>query len=246
MVYFFRTFASHINVPKGNWDVYHEPFKDTSMESEIVIDDCNKHAQTSERTISYKHVNFCGALRPSEKNHIKEDYCIHHRSEETRIWDKALNELGEKVCTLYPFIYELCYKMGHFNFQCSGYDSSLSNLMSTVSLYYDDKITPNQHDEITLFLGCEELLRKTSLVDMSAFNINGILQGCHLYCVDNCHANTYIQNVIKDDALPKYDRTNMCFVLINEKEESSKVSSIVSVNKPGYVEKLSFKSLPPK
>ena len=38
----------------------------------------------------------------------------------------------------------------------------------------------------------------------------------------------------------------MYFVLINEKEESSKVSSIVSDNKPEYVEKLPFKSLPPK
>ena len=38
----------------------------------------------------------------------------------------------------------------------------------------------------------------------------------------------------------------MCFVLINEKEESSKVSSIVSDNKPGCVEKLPFKPLPPK
>jgi hypothetical protein len=37
----------------------------------------------------------------------------------------------------------------------------------------------------------------------------------------------------------------MCFVLINE-EESSKVSFIVSVNKPGYVEKLPFKPLPLK
>jgi hypothetical protein len=81
---------------------------------------------------------------------------------------------------------------------------------------------------------------------MSAFDMNSILHGCHLYCVDNCHANTYIQNVIKDDALPKYDRTNMCFVLINKKEESSRVSSIVSVNKPGYVEKLPFKPLHPK
>jgi hypothetical protein len=36
----------------------------------------------------------------------------------------------------------------------------------------------------------------------------------------------------------------MCFALINEKEESSKVSSIVSVNKPGYMEKLPFKPLP--
>jgi hypothetical protein len=38
----------------------------------------------------------------------------------------------------------------------------------------------------------------------------------------------------------------MRFVLINEKEESSKVSSIVSINKPGYVEKLPFKPLPLK
>jgi hypothetical protein len=95
-------------------------------------------------------------------------------------------------------------------------------------------------------LGCEELSRKTSLVDMSAFDINSILHGCHLYYVNDCHANTYIQNIVKDEALPNYDRTNMCFVLINEKEESSKVSSIVSVNKPGYVEKLPFKPLPPK
>jgi hypothetical protein len=81
---------------------------------------------------------------------------------------------------------------------------------------------------------------------MSAFDINSILHGCHLYCVNVCHANTYIQNIIKDDVLPNYDRTNMCFVLINEKEESSKVSSIIFVNKPGYVEKLPFKPLPPK
>jgi hypothetical protein len=96
------------------------------------------------------------------------------------------------------------------------------------------------------FWGCEVLSRKTSLVDMSAFNMNSILHGCHLYCVDNCHTNTYIQNVIKDETLPKYDRTNMCFVLINEKEESSKVSSIISVNKSRYVEKLPFKPLPLK
>ena len=76
--------------------------------------------------------------------------------------------------------------------------------------------------------------------------MNSVLRGCDLYCVNNCHSNAYIQNIIKDETLPKYDRTNMCFVLINEKEESSKVSSIVSNNKPGYVEKLPFKPLPPK
>jgi hypothetical protein len=86
------------------------------------------------------------------------------------MWDKDLDELGEKVCALYPFICELCYEVGHFNFQCSGHNNGLSNPMSTASLYCDDKITPNQYDELTLFLGCEELPRKTSLVDMSAFN----------------------------------------------------------------------------
>ena len=79
-------------------------------------------------------------------------------------------------------------------------------------------ITPNQHDELTLFLGCEELSRKTSSLDMSAFDMNSVLHGCYLYCVNNCHANTYIQNIIKDGTtLPKYERTNVCFTLINEK-----------------------------
>jgi hypothetical protein len=45
--------------------------------------------------------------------------------------DKALDELGEKVCALYPFICELCYKERHFNFQCSGHNNDLSNPMST-------------------------------------------------------------------------------------------------------------------
>jgi hypothetical protein len=118
--------------------------------------------------------------------------------------------------------------------------------MSTASLYCDDKITLNQHDELTLFLGCEELSRKTSLVDMSAFNNISILHGFHLYCVKDCLANTYIQNVIKHDVLPSYDRTNICFHFINKKEESSKVSSVISVSKPDYVEKHPFKPIPPK
>jgi hypothetical protein len=112
--------------------------------------------------------------------------------------------------------------------------------MSTASLYCDDKITLNQHDEFTLFLGCEEISRKTSLVDMSALDINSTPRGCHLYCVKDCLANIYIQNVIKADALPKFDRDDFCFYLINKKEESSKVSSVVSGSKPDYVEKMPF------
>jgi hypothetical protein len=81
---------------------------------------------------------------------------------------------------------------------------------------------------------------------MSAFKNITILQGCRLYCVKDFLTNTYIQNVIKADFLPKFDRDDFCFYLINKKEESSKVSSDVSVSKPDYVEKMPFKSLPPK
>ena len=81
IVGWYRSFDSYINIPKENWDIYHEHFKDTCMQNEIVIDDCNEHAQTSESTISYKPVNFCGALRSCEKNQIEEEYCIHHRNE---------------------------------------------------------------------------------------------------------------------------------------------------------------------
>jgi hypothetical protein len=94
--------------------------------------------------------------------------------------------------------------------------------------------------------GCEEISRKTSLVDMSVCDINRTLRGCHLYCVKDCLANTYIQNLIKHDVLPSYDRTYRCFYLINREDESSKVSSVVPVSKPDYVEKMPFKPLPPK
>jgi hypothetical protein len=92
---------------------------------------------------------------------------------------------------------------------------------------------------------------------MNDVDINSTLHGCHLYCAKDCLANTYIQNLIKLDILPSYDRTDRCFYLINREEESSKVSSVVSVSKPDYVEKMPFppkeyvekmpfKSLPPK
>jgi hypothetical protein len=44
MIDYFKAFASHINVRKGNGDAYHEPIKNTCIESDIVVDDYNKHA----------------------------------------------------------------------------------------------------------------------------------------------------------------------------------------------------------
>jgi hypothetical protein len=113
-------------------------------------------------------------------------------------------------------------------------------------LYCDDKITPNQHDELTLFLACEAISRKIALIDMNDVAINSTLRGCRLYCAKDFLANTYIQNLIKLDILPSYHRTDRCFYLINREAESSKVSSVVSISKPDYVEKMPFKSLPPK
>jgi hypothetical protein len=43
------------------------------------------------------------------------------------MWHKALDELGENVCELYPILYEFCDDTSHFNFQCSGHNSHLSN-----------------------------------------------------------------------------------------------------------------------
>ena len=48
----YTAFASHINVPKGNWDIYHEPFKDTCVENKTVINDCNTHAQSKKNIVS--------------------------------------------------------------------------------------------------------------------------------------------------------------------------------------------------
>src|SRR3954467_3669591 len=238
MVLILKAFASYINAPKGNWDIYHEPFKDTCMENETVINDCDTHAQTLESTISYKHVNFCGVYRPCEKTNNEEEYCKLHKHGKTRTWNRALNDLAENVCATYPFICKLCYKEGHFEFQCSKFNDTTS------SLFDDSMIHPDLYDELELFLGCEELSRKTSLLDMSSFDMNSILQGCRLHCVDKSHSNPYLEKNIKDVPLPKYERTDTCFTLMNKREESSQVSSIVS--KPGYMVELAFMPLPPK
>ena len=50
--------------------------------------------------------------------------------------------MAEKVCARYPFICELCYKEGHFEFQCSGSNKDIAGD------FCDNMITPNQHDEL--------------------------------------------------------------------------------------------------
>ena len=152
------------------------------MENEIVVNDYNKHAQTYENTTSYKHVNFCGIHRPCGINQIEDEYCIHHRNENTRGWYKVLRDLGKTICATYPFTCELCYEEGHFEFQFSGSNKDIAGD------FCDNMITPNQNDELTLFLGYEEISRKTSLLNMSDIDMEDLLHGCYLYCVNNFYA----------------------------------------------------------
>jgi hypothetical protein len=57
--------------------------------------------------------------------------------------------------------------------------------MSDANLYCDDEIIPSQHDELTLFLKCEELSRKISLLDINDLDIDDVLHGCLSYCINN-------------------------------------------------------------
>ena len=98
LINFYKTFASHMNVPKENWNKYHEPFNDTCIDNEIVNDDCNKHDPIPENKFLYKHVNYCGVDRPCEKVDIEEEkYCKQHKHEKTSILCRDLYEFSTEV-----------------------------------------------------------------------------------------------------------------------------------------------------
>ena len=107
-------------------------------------------------------------------------------------------------------------------------------------------ITSDLYDELTLFLGCEELVGKTFGLDMNTLGIKNILQGCYSYCVENCQENPYIEKIRKNGTLPNYERKNVSFIATNEREKISQVSPIVSNDKSEYVQKLPFPPLSPK
>ena len=239
LVDFLKSFASHLNMPKEDWNKHHEPFKEICKENEIVHDDCNMHDPIPKNEVLYKHVNFCGVDRPCERPMIEEEkYCKQHKHERTITWVRDLNEIARELCDLYPFTCELCRIEGHFNFQCMNFQNI------TVNRLCDNMITSDLYDELMLFLMCEELSEKTSWLDVNAIGIKNTLQNCHLYCVVNCHKNDYISKIRKEGTLPKYK--NVSYISANKKESFSQVSHIVSNDKPGYVERLHLQPLPPK
>jgi hypothetical protein len=93
MVDFYRAFASHINVPKGNWTCIMNLLKTLAWKVKLLLMIAINMLKL------LKVLFFISMLILVEhfdlvKSHIKEEYCIHHRNEETRMWDRALNELG--------------------------------------------------------------------------------------------------------------------------------------------------------
>ena len=77
----YKSFDSHINVPKDKWTKHYEPFKDICKENEIFTNDCNRLDPISKNNVLYKHVNFCGVHRPCESTRVEEDkYCKQHIS----------------------------------------------------------------------------------------------------------------------------------------------------------------------
>jgi hypothetical protein len=98
---------------------------------------------------------------------------------------------------LYPLLLrltcELCNERGHFNFQCELFHDQI------MSKNFDNLITLEHYNELSLFLGYEEMKHKTNevpdwvLIKMIDFDLNEI----YMYCTVNCIENPYIANYLK-------------------------------------------------
>ena len=152
-------------------------------------DDCTSH----DKKISYKHVNFCGVHRVCEDMPKREDrFCKRHKYLETKWLQERLYVCAERL-NISRRPCELCNESGHFNFQCELFHDRI------VSKNCDNLITLEHHNELSLFLGYEEMKHKTKdvpawvLMKMIDFDLNEI----YMYCVVNCIENPYIANYLK-------------------------------------------------
>src|SRR3989337_4255064 len=115
-------------------------------------DDCTSH----DKNVSYKHVNFCGVHRVCKYIPRREDrFCKRHKFLETKWLQERLYVCAERLnISLRPC--ELCNESGHFNFQCDLFHDQI------VSKNCDNLITLEHNNELSLFLGCEEMKYKTN------------------------------------------------------------------------------------
>ena len=123
---------------------------------------------------------------------------------------------------------ELCNEIRHFNFQCELFHDQI------VSKNCDNLITLEHHNELSLFLGYEEMKYKNSdvsdwvLMKIIDFDLNEI----YMYCAVNCIENPYIANYLKTRKQIE-DEENT-----NEGEEVSQYPPIFSYDESGNEEEL--------
>jgi len=124
-----------------------------SMNIHNTNDECTSH----DKNVSYKHVNFCGVHKVCEDVPYRDDrFCKKHKHDRTNFLLKVIDEFATKLCSLCPITCELCNKVGHLNFQCKLFHDQI------MAKYCNDLITLELYDELSLFLGSEELTHKNS------------------------------------------------------------------------------------
>jgi hypothetical protein len=124
-----------------------------SMNIQNTKDDCTSH----DKNVSYKHVNFCGVHKVCEDMPYRDDrFCKKHKHDRNNFLLKVIDKFATKLCSLYPITCELCNKVGHVNFQCILFHDQI------MAKYCNNLTTLELFNELTLFLGCEELTHKNS------------------------------------------------------------------------------------
>ena len=114
-------------------------------------DDCTSH----DENVSYKNVKFCGVHRVCKYIPKREDRsCKRHKHLETKWLQERRNVSAENLKFLYRTC-ELCNEHGHLDLRCKLFHDRI------MSKNCDDLISLAHYNELSLFLGYEELKRLT-------------------------------------------------------------------------------------
>ena len=141
---------------------------------------------------------------------------------------KILDGYAGELCSILPITCELCNEGGHLNFQCMQFYYRIA------FKYCDDMITLEHYNELTLFLGYEEVANRNNwievLIPSKTFELD--LREIYMYCAVNCNENVYLANYIKTEKPIEYEENT------NEREKISQYPPIVSHDESGDEEEL--------
>ena len=189
-------------------------------------DDCTSH----DEMVSYKHVNFCGVHKICEDMPYRDDrFCKKHKYQRTQWLLKILDGYARELCSILPITCELCNEGGHLNFQCIQFYYRIAYK------YCDDMITLEHYNELTLFLGYEEVANRNNWIEVliPSKTLELDLREIYMYCAVNCNENVYLANYIKTGKPMEYEENT------NERENISQYPPIVSHDESGDEEELS-------